>query len=152
MPNLIRTRLALEDIKEFVDEKAVEPAILSYMAQYVVVCFYSEMESRISEILKTRMQTADDPKLTQFLQNCSSRVIRTIRKNEIAEVLKFFGNDIVQEFDGIISESEITFYSNAINGRHSVAHGGGATVTIQDMEKAVDAGDKILDAFSEVIQ
>src|SRR5688572_26242725 len=119
--NLERTRFAAEEIDAFLASCAGRnPLIENYLAQYLLIAFYSETEEIIKSIIKSRISAISDPKVSSFIFLTNEAMIRRVKKADI--------NDILQKFDcgdgdiiaNHIEEQEYQLYSAVIANRHNV--------------------------------
>ncbi len=125
--------------------------IESYLVQYTLVAFYSEMESELAEIVRNRLSIEGDAKISQFLYNLNEKMIKRAKTAEIKSFLKNFGcrqEDLLSE----VEEYELALYGTAIANRHQVSHAAGASTSLSDLERAIDAAKKILSSVETCIR
>ena len=153
MQRLPRTELALGEVKNHLASSGVaNSALTSYLAQYLAVCFYCEVEEKVKEILCDRLRFTGDQKLEYFVKKQHEKMLERVKKSDLVCVLELFGEDCRSDFDGTVEERDVSYYSNAITGRHNTCHNGGSNLTINDIELALPAANTVLDALESVIR
>lgn len=153
MVALQRTEFALEHVKKHLEEHGSSGSLIeSFLVQYLLVSFYSEMEERVKETIKSRLHFKGDKKLENFVYKTHESMIKRIKKSDIKDIVLLFGDDCKDKFGGSISEMDISLYSSAIENRHITSHGSGGTITLVQMEKALGSAEKILDSLKRAIQ
>jgi hypothetical protein len=148
---LERTRFALENVREFIAQAGSNPLIENFLVQYLLVSFYSEVEDTLARILRARIAAVTDSKLAVFIATTNEAMIRRVKKSEINDILKKFGCDeascVGDELDGM----NLQPYFDAIANRHSVAHGSGCDMTLDEFERAIPCAERIFLAVQEAI-
>jgi hypothetical protein len=164
MPYLSRTSFVLQTGKQHVNSlPSTNPdkALLGVFHAFLVcISFYSEMENKILEIVKNRLQHSGDQKLVNFLMNTQKRIIARLNKSDLAECAALFGEDVRDAFNGAVGPRDVTFYGNLITQRHSIAHSvegqlldwSTATLSLLDVEQGLEAAERMLTAFEASIQ
>lgn len=149
--HLSRTRFALSEVKAHLKIDGIDADVISsYLVQYLLVAFYSEMEETVASTIRTRLHFNGDKKLETFVCTTNEKMIGRIKKSEIKDVLKVFGCEDGELLEDV-TEEEIGYYSAAISNRHKVSHSQGATITLTQFERAVEAADKILDSLKRCL-
>lgn len=150
--NLERTRFAADEIKEFLASSGTSnPLIESYLAQYLLIAFYSETEAIIAKTIKNRLDEVDDGKISSFIYLTSEAMIRRVRKADINDVLQKFGcgtGDLIAEH---LQEREYQLYSAVITNRHNVSHGDGAQMTLSEIMEAIPYAEKIFMTVKQLL-
>lgn len=152
MIELAKTEFALEQIKFHLSKNPKDGAIIEgYFVQYLLVCFYSEIEDQISKIIRNRLHFSGDQKLQTFVYNTNENMIKRAKSADIRDVLLKFGcdqDDILND----VTDRELGYYGSAIANRHNVAHGDGVSITIIQVEEAIEAAKKILESLEKCIE
>lgn len=117
------------------------------LAQYLAVTFYAEMEEQVAEIISNRLREFTSSPIGQFLTSNMEKIIRRTTKSDIAALLANFGPEFKASFNELVSETDVSFYSNVIMARHSVGHRQGSNITLADIERGLSAAQKILEAL-----
>src|ERR1700719_211743 len=146
--NLSRTRAAFDIINAQVGTTKPDQFIESCLAQYLSVILYAEMEERISEIVTMQLQKFTNRPIGQYLTQNMEKIIRRTSKSDIASLLAAFGDKFKYAFNELVSETDVSLYSNVITARHSVGHRQGSNITLIEIHEGIDAADKILIALS----
>ncbi|MBF0108877.1 MAG: hypothetical protein HQL76_06865 [Magnetococcales bacterium] len=150
MSNLDRTELTLEAIRSNLSSNP-DALIESYLAQYLTVVFHSEIEEKVTLILRSRLAAKGDEKLSKFIVNTATELIKRTKKTDIRKLVERFGNDAVETFDRSITDEEVSYYSSIITARHITSHSRNASVTIKDIERGVKSAKKILSSLEMAI-
>ncbi|QJB68210.1 hypothetical protein [Parasphingorhabdus halotolerans] len=150
--SLDRTRFVTEEITGFLAVQAEQNRnIESYFTQHLLVVFYSETEQKIKKLVEHRLNQIDDRKVAKFIYSTNEGMLNRIKKGELNDLLKKFdcgdGDIIGDEF----SQAEHQKYSGAIANRHSVSHGEGASMTLEEFLEVLNATEKILTFVEEKI-
>jgi hypothetical protein len=78
-------------------------------------------------------------------------MIRRVKKSEINDIIRKFGCDeedcVGDELEGL----KLQPYFDAIANRHSVAHGTGCDMTLDEFERAIPCAEKIFIAVEKAI-
>jgi hypothetical protein len=149
---LLRTNAALEDCeRHLVAVSAVGTEIESYLTQYLLVILCAEVQQELYSLAESRAATAKDEALTSFIALSSRKVLRSVKKSEIAGFLEMFGSGCKEKFNGKIDEPSVVVYDNAVANRHDVAHKNGSQVTFKELKDAVLMAEKLLIAAAESI-
>ena len=161
MAFLEKTSFTLEKTKEHLsrigesevgDEPLGESDLIeNYLVQYALVSFYSEMEQELAKIVRNRLALSGDQKLATFLYNLNEKMIKRAKTSDMRSFLKNFGctpEDLLSD----VNESELSFYGTAIANRHQVSHASGGTMSLGDLERALDAAKKILTSVETTIR
>lgn len=150
---MLRTGLALKEIESFLGTVEHEsPLVENYLAQYLAVAFYSEMEERVKAVYQDRIQGSGDVRIANFILKTQDAMLGRVRKSDIKEMAKCFGDDCRDRFNAALSEELVQKYQNVILNRHETSHTTGSSVTIDDVKVAVEAAETILDALNLAIQ
>jgi hypothetical protein len=164
MSLLSRTDFVLQVGKQHVEAlPATDPnkALLGVLMAFLVcISFYSEMEAKMVEIVKKRLSAPGDIKIANLILNTQDRIFTRLKKSDLAECAALFGADVRNSFNAAVQDQDVTFYSNLITQRHSVAHSEDgqlldwvtATVSLSDVERYLAGAERLLIAFEAAIQ
>jgi hypothetical protein len=136
--------------------KSSGSSIESYLVQYALIVLCAEIEEKVTDIVKNRAFLTCDESLANFVSTISRRVLRSVKKNELAGFVGYFGKKEQGKFNDFFmddtGQKRVQSYDNAINARHSIAHGGsGVQVTFSELESAISVAQHILQAFEQSI-
>ena len=110
------------------------------------------MEQGILEIANQRATKVTDAALHEFVSVAGKRVLRSIRKNEIAAFVGSFGASYRADFNAELDERDVQLYDNAVGERHKVAHQRlGSTIGFRELGTVIAAARKILDSIKNVL-
>ena len=131
-----------------------------FLAFFVTISFYSEMELKILEIVKKRLSVTGDIKLANLIANTQKTTLSRLKKNDLADCVALFGNDARQVFNDSVTAQDVTWYGNMITQRHGMAHNDegqmvdwtAATLSLGDVEKGLAAAERLIAAFEAAIQ
>jgi ethanolamine utilization protein EutQ (cupin superfamily) len=149
---LARTSFAYDEVRQFLTASSGSPLIESYLVQYLLVAFYSELEEHVKRIISDRISQIEDRKVACFVSKTHEQMLKRVKKSEINEVLQKFdcGNgDIISTLVGDIN---LQPYSDAIANRHLVTHQSGTTMTLARFANALPCAEAILDALQLALQ
>jgi len=150
---LPRTRFVLEKLKEHVDaNKITDPLLKNYLVGYILVIFYAEVEGKIPDILRGRLEVASNTSIAAFITMAISNVTKRTKKSEIIDIVQMFGVECKEKFNQKITEQEVQIYSNYLKQRHNVAHlNQGVETTWEEVQNIAEIGEKILSCFYTAI-
>lgn len=146
---LNRTNTVLEIIVSQCPPATLGPAIDSFLAQYVAVVLYSEMEEKVSELIKAKLTTHSNSTIAAFLHSNMEKIIRRTPKSDIADLVSQFDMSFKETFNKLIPDATVTRYMNVINARHQAGHGQGASVALVEIQMGLAAANEILDALDK---
>lgn len=121
----------------------------SFLAQYTAIILYAEMEERIAEIVRLRLEQYSHRVIAGFLTSTMGDVIKRTPKSDIAKLVVRFGDDFRGAFNGMIDERQVQQYSNVIEARHDVGHRRGSNITLAEVRAGQVAADHILAALHQ---
>ena len=149
---LIRTRSIIEDCQQHLDDTNSRNSIVEfYFTQYILIVLCAEVQEKIYQIVERRASTTRDVEIKNYVVSSVQRILRSVKKGEIAGFLGLFGQHIKEKLDTFLSEEEITIYNSAVEQRHNVAHKQGAQITFNELIKAVDIADKLVDSIYKAL-
>jgi hypothetical protein len=102
------------------------------------------MQQALYRIADQRAQRSSDPALHEFVSAASARILRSVRKDEIATFVGLFGASYKSRFNSSLDDRDVTVYNNAASERHNVAHRQGSTIAFMELRDAIAAARKIL--------
>jgi hypothetical protein len=149
---LERTRFAAEEIEAFLARaNDANPLIENYLAQYLLIAFYSETEEVVTKIIRTRLEDIEDSRVASFVYLTNEKMIRRVKKAEINDVLEKFdcGADVIGDN---IEERDYQLYSAVITNRHNVSHGEGARMTLPEIVQAIPCAEKIFETMERALR
>ena len=153
MRKLQRTEFALSQVKAHLANLTDRaPEIENFLTQYLAVAFYSEREEHVKRVYKDRLHFKGDSRLEFFVSKTNEKMMSRVKKSEIIDLVKLFGGDCEDIFKRELENQDLAAYSSIISNRHNVAHGAGGTLTLNDVERAVKAADRVLDSLKNAIQ
>lgn len=142
---LLRTQFAFDNCKGHLDtSNAWGSEIESYLTQHVLVIMCADVQQEIYGVVEQRAGMADDADLMNYAVATCKRVLRSIGKSEIAGFIGHFSADAKKYLNDNINDAEVTIYSNAVSGRHNIAHGTGANITFRELEDAISVARKLI--------
>lgn len=148
---LVRTSFALEEVTEFLSNTQGSPLIDSYLVQYLLVSFYSEMEDKIKDIVNNRLSQITDVKVSYFVAKTNEGMLRRVKKAEINDVLQKFNCGEGDVIGALVGNLNLQPYFHAITNRHLVSHQNGTNMTLSRFAEAVQCGEIILDAVENAL-
>lgn len=121
----------------------------SFLAQYTAIILYAEMEEKIAEIVRVRLEQYSHRVIAGFLTSTMGDVIKRTPKSDIAKLVVRFGDDFRGAFNGMIDDKQVQQYSNVIEARHDVGHRRGSNITLKEVRLGQIAADHILQALHQ---
>ena len=144
---LVRTAAALEVVKAHLTDGTVNGVIESFLAQYISVVLYAEMEDTIAKIVRDHIARCSGQAIGLFIQGNMDGIIRRTPKSDIAKLVRQFGDVFREGFDQRINDRDVSLYSNVIAARHAAGHRQGSNITMTEIELGVAAADAIIAAL-----
>ena len=144
---LDRTDAILKVVEEAVQSGALQGPTQSFLAQYIAVVLYSEMEEQVSEIVQIHLQQFTDQAVATFVTNSMSDLIKRIPKSDISKLTARFGDDFKARFNDAVEERRVSFYSNVISARHEIGHRRGSNITVPEVREGHAAANHILEVL-----
>jgi hypothetical protein len=148
MPRLLlRTHAAVQDCEEHLRTSGASGTeIESYLTQYLLIVLSADIQQEIYRLSEERTAAATDDGLSSFVGASARKILRSIGKPEIAKYLGMFGADCKNKLNSQLTDSEVAVYTNAVSGRHEVAHNQGVLISFAEFKSALSAAEKILAA------
>ncbi len=82
--------------------------------------------------------------LTNFTIYSSKKILRSVKKSELAGFVGGFGSEAKQFLNDNVDERDVSIYNNAVDNRHNVAHGPGSRTTFRELEEAIEIAKKLI--------
>lgn len=120
----------------------------SFLAQYLAVVLYSEMEERVAEIVKAHLEKYTHEAVATFVSTSMADVIKRLPKSDIAKLTARFGEAFKSKFNGSVEEHKVTIYSNVIAARHEIGHRRGSNITISEVRAGHEAANHLLEVLA----
>lgn len=150
---LIRTKAAIEDCERHLDASGASGSeIESYLTQHILVILCADMQQEIYRIAEKRAETVRDQELINYVSSTGRRILRSIKKDEIAAFVGMFSAEAKEKLNALVDDSDVTVYNNAVSNRHDVAHKHGAQITFRELKNTTSVAEKILDAVEKSLQ
>ena len=149
---LLRTKVVIEDCESHLEStKSGGSEIENYLTQHIVIILCAEMQQEVYRILDERAGLSKDEGLCRFSAAAGQRILRSVRKDDLANFVEFFGKAAKDQFNSAVDDRDVTIYNNAVNIRHDIAHKSGGTVSFKDVKDAVVVAGNILEALKTAI-
>lgn len=150
---LLRTKATTEDCERHLDASgAAGTEIESYLTQHILVILCAEMQQEIYRIAEERAKTSNDEELVNYVSSSGRRILRSIKKDEIAAFIGMFGVDAKERLNALVNDADITIYNNAVSNRHDVAHKHGAQITFKELKDTTQVAERLLEAVEQSLQ
>ncbi|WP_292961642.1 hypothetical protein, partial [Novosphingobium sp. UBA1939] len=146
---LDRTETAIALIKGQEDGGQSDGPISSFLAQYVSVVLYAEMEEEIASVVRDHITSCSSAALGLFIQGNMDGIIRRTPKSDIGKLVLQFGEAFKTAFEDKIDPSSVSRYSNVIAARHAVGHRQGSSITLAEVELGLAGANLIISALKE---
>jgi hypothetical protein len=124
-----------------------EGVIASFLAQYLAVVFYSEMEEHVGAKVRDHITRCSGTGIGLFIHSNMAGMIKRTPKSDIGKLVAQFGEDFKSEFEEKIDDRSVTRYSNVIASRHAIGHRQGSNITLKEVGQGIEAANQILDAL-----
>jgi hypothetical protein len=144
---LARTAFAIEEIMLFLGNSHPSPLIESYLVQYILVAFYSELEEHVKIIIADRIGSIQDSKVAHFVSKTHENMIKRVKKSDIYDVLQKFGCGQGDVIGNLLIDMNLQPYYDVITNRHLVSHQGGTNMTLNQVAAALPVAEAVLSAL-----
>lgn len=142
---LQKTNFAIQESEEHLEKSGNKgSAIESFLTQHILILLCAEMQQEIYKIVEQRLSSNSDQRIIRFGLVASQKLLRSVKKEEIAGYLCYFGDDLKDGFKNAFTDQEVAIYNNAVNSRIDVAHRHGAVISFDDIKQAFMVAEKIL--------
>ncbi|MCA3438982.1 MAG: hypothetical protein INF50_01360 [Rhodobacter sp.] len=152
MHRLDRTKAIISVVEAAARDGLLSDPTQSFLAQYLAVVMYSEMEERVSEIVTSHLSKHTNPTVATFISRSMAELIRRTPKSDIAKLIQRFGDDFIKSFNEAVDERKVTLYGNVISARHNIGHRHGSNITLLDIREGHDAANHILETLSNCLE
>lgn len=149
--SLDRTDAILKIVEEAVRGGALPGPTQSFLAQYIAVVLYSEMEEKVSDIVKCHLEQFTDQAVANFVTNSLADLLKRIPKSDISKLTARFGDDFKTRFNDAVEERRVSLYSNVISARHEIGHRRGSNITVSEVREGHTAANHILDVLKDCL-
>lgn len=145
--SLNRTDAILLVVEEAIRNGELPGPTQSFLAQYIAVVLYSEMEEQVSEIISNYLEVFTDHTIATFITNSMADLIKRIPKSDISKLISRFGDEFKARFNDVVEDRRVSLYSNVINARHEIGHRRGSNITVSEVREGHAAANHILDVL-----
>jgi len=150
---LLRTQTVIDECELFLDNhNGFGSPVESYLVQHGLVVLCADVQQEIYKLVQERAEKLPDTQISSFVYATSKRVLRSVRKDELATFVEFFGKTEKEKFNSLLDDCDVTRYNNAVSNRHDVAHKTGVQITFGELKLAKTAACKLLEAVTNAIQ
>ena len=126
--------------------------IESFLTEHILILLCADMQRDILEIADRRATSASDGALHTFVSNAGTRILRSVRKTEIAAFVGLFGRNYKNDFNDTLDDRDVQLYDNAVQERHKAAHSQqGSNIGFRELGDVIDAARNILDSMQRVL-
>lgn len=146
---LDKTELVIEEMDNALDADETA-AIGAYVAQFAAIQFCAEMQTKLKTIVQ-RSAAIHFPAAREFSGNACDRLLRSVKKSELAGFLGQFSGDIKEHFNSKVDDRVAGIYNRVVLARHDIAHGKISDITPEDIRSGVGAATAVLSAFDEAL-
>ena len=105
-------------------KSANDPDLGAHLAGYISVLISGVVEDCIEHYVVERARKTNDSHVIEFIKDSIGRQFRNPRSDDIAAVLRRFGDDYRQSYQKSVSEQAKAALSSVVNNRLSLAHEG----------------------------
>lgn len=110
------------------------------------------MEQGILEVANLRAAKVADAAFHEFVSIAGKRVLRSVKKGDVAEFVGSFGANYKSAFNDRLDDRDVQLYNNAVQERHRVAHQRHeSTIGFGELGSVISAARKILDSITNVL-
>lgn len=145
---LARTAFALDEVQVFLHGVEGNPLVESYLVQYLLVAFYSELEEHVKSIIAARIAQVQDRKVAHFVAKTHEQMLKRVKKAEINDVLQKFGCGEGDIISTLVGDLNLQPYYDVITNRHLVSHQGGTNMTMSQVAAALPVAEVVLTALA----
>lgn len=150
---LNRTQTVIDDCEVFLkNHNGLGSPVEAYLVQHALVVLCADVQQEIYKLVQDRANQLTDKQVSAFVGTVSKRVLRSVRKDELATFVSFFGAAERDKFNSLLDDAEVTRYNNAVSNRHDVAHKTGVQITFGELKLAKVAACKLLSAVAASIE
>lgn len=143
----LRTKTAYSECDQHLSStNSQDTPIESYLTQHVLVLLCAEMQIEMYKIVEEKARTIENANIEAYINTSVRRILRSVRKDEIATLVGMFGTICKETLNANIDDVEVTRYNNAVKDRHGIAHNVGTDVSFEETAVAIISAEKLLQA------
>lgn len=144
----LRVKDCLAECKQHLtSQNAFNTPIENYLVSHLLIITYRSFEVVFRELIRLRVQKANDPHLERFTMSRFEKVGK-ILIGDINSNLKNFDETCSRRFmDSIENRPSHAAWDNVITNRHKVGHGSGSQMTLEEFERAFERSCEVLHEF-----
>lgn len=155
-----RVDAARETCGKHLTDAAPGPAIDVILAQHVAAVAYSEFEASVRATVHRRCATTGDQPVAAFVEIAATRLIRSIKVEELTGILGWFGDETKEQFKSAMRDDPeaVAAWHNILIGRHGLAHEdesgdrtGTPSLTFNDVDRDIDRAKRVVVAFDSAL-
>jgi hypothetical protein len=126
--------------------------IENLLVQQLLVLLCADIQKTIYQAVENRTAPIVDSRIRSFSSFAAKRIVRSVKKNELAGFLGAFGSDLKTTFNTYFSEADFTRYDAAVDQRHDIAHSTlNKQLTIGDFGQVLTLAKKIIGCCVDLI-
>ena len=115
----------IEDRLRYAARKSADdPDLGAYLADYISVLISGVVEDCIEHLVVLRARKANDPHLEEFVRSSIDIQFRNPRSQDIANVLRRFGDDYRSSYSASVSQEAREALGSIVHNRMALAHVG----------------------------
>lgn len=148
-----RTDAAYEECRDHLSAIQGEgTAIENLLVQQLLILLCADIQKTIYQAVEARTASIADARIRSFSSYASRRVLRSVKKKELAGFLGAFGSDLKGAFNSQFSEAAFTRYDAAVDQRHEIAHSAPSKqLTLRDFGKVLTLTRNIIGCCVDLI-
>lgn len=126
--------------------------IENLLVQQLLILLCADIQKAIYQAVENRTASIADSRVRGFSSYAAKRILRSVKKQELAAFLGAFGSDLKTVFNAHFSEADFTRYDAAVDQRHDIAHSTiNKQLTIGDFGQILDLAEKIVGCCADLI-
>ncbi|MYG72189.1 MAG: hypothetical protein F4197_06900 [Acidimicrobiia bacterium] len=119
---------------------------------FILTIAHAYFEIRVIEAINERCAIAHDRNVSSFAAVSKDNRIGSIKVGNLRDILMRFGENCRDQFDRIVEDHQITFYSNIEINRQTFAHEGNLyeknmNVTLLEIKQWFQEAERVLEGF-----
>lgn len=128
--------------------ESLNTEIDTLLAAAILVRMYAEFESFVKNVIEEKARA-----MGLEVKEAREKWYRGMLSSQLSDGLSQIEGDYKTTFNAKAHQEQrtVTFYNNVISNRHSVAHGPGASVTVEEIASFYKDGHVVLDWFRETL-
>lgn len=118
------------------NKSANDPDLGAHLAGYISVLISGVVEDCIEHYVVERARKTNDSHVIEFVKDSIGRQFRNPRSEDIAQVLKRFGDDYSRSYQRSVSQQAKEALGSVVSNRFSLAHEGTSrsNFTVNDVQ------------------